>query len=630
MSIAGQLAKSSPLNPADVDLSLSALTENPIQTPQRWRNTGVAFGCCNDANLDSFVRHGDEFAAQFWGRIDNRTTLEGELGETKNEAGLLLRAYLRWGIDFLDRVVGEFCCALWDGRQGCLLLGRDIAGKRPLVYHDSAQRLHFSAEPRGLLALPSVPGTEVDENSLADWFAGQPIPKGHTFRQEIRRVPTGHIVTIDGKGARLHRYWRPEERPMLRLRRDEEYAEALLATLEEAVSCRLPPDGEVASTLSAGLDSPSVTALAARLLHQQGRRLIAFTAVPQAGFDASGRFPGRVWDEGPLAGSLARMYPNIDHVLVSNNAGPLLDALKRGISHAEAPPNNVMNTIWFHAMYETAQSRGVKTFLVGQAGNGSISYDGMLLLPMLLSKLRWLALGNELLRLRQAGLSWFGLADKTIGPVLPEPVHDAVRSIFGKQAYGLHDFGCFNPSFVHENRIHDRASQRGYKHSIFGMDSRQLRLRMLRRVDGGVFGANARRNYGFQTCDPTADKRVLELCLSIPEDQYLHDGEPRSLVRRALSGILPPELLANRRIGLQSADCGMTLAQQLPDLLAELDRLESSPLVQRYLDVPQMRRRLTQLADLDWISFRESGRFFQLARALSAGLFIHKIENGWA
>lgn len=630
MPIAGSFIKSGASRLSFVDHALAAPTASPGF--RRWHCGPVDLGACNDASLahTSPEQGKNNLAITVWGRIDNRTILARELPAfaslPDNDASLLLCAYRKWGIDFLDRVVGDFCCAIWDGSRDSLLLARDFAGRRPLVYHETSDALYFAAEPRALLSLPGFP-VEIDEDMLAEWLARLPRSHGKTFYRNIRQVPPGHALIVDRNGSRLHRYWQPEEQPRLHLRRDEEYAEALLAALEEAVSCRLPAEGAVACALSAGLDSPSVAALAARQLAKQGRRLTAITAVPQTGFDAAGRYPGRLCDEGALAASVARMYPNIDHVLIPNNSTPLLAAIENGIRTSNSPLLGANNVTWFDAMFEVAQNRDARAFLVGQAGNATISYHGMELLPSLLAQGRLLPLGWELLQLRRRGSSR-NLAMQTLGPFLPPLLHRAVRAAFGKESVdSVYDLGCINPRFARASGVEER--QHAFARSLAGnTDSGHVQRLMVQRLNSGIATAGTWRRHGFYPSDPTADKRVVELCLATPTEQYLRNGEPRSLVRRAMAGVLPPELLSNRRIGLQSADWAMAWTAQLPEMRTELDRLETSALVQRYLDLPRMRMMLDKLPGLDWGRNEARRDCFILARSFTAGAFIRWVESG--
>ena len=626
MAFAGSFIASGDNSPQEIGLALAELNRS-THAPQRRRANPIDFGCCNDASLYSC---GNQFAALFWGRLDNRAELSRQLVEAAgNDAVILLAAYLKWGADFLDRFIGEFSCALWDEREGRLLLGRDFIGQRPLVYHHSPHGLRFATEPRGLLAIPRV-SHEIDEEMLAEWFARQHFPQGKTFHKEIHCVPPGHILIADEKGTRLHRYWRPEQLPLLRLRSDEDYAEALLESLEEAVSCRLPAEGAVATTLSSGLDSPTVTALAARQLMKQGRKLIAFTAVPQADFSDAGSYPGSLCDESQLAASVARMYPNIEHVLIPNGTRPLFSAIEDGVRFSSGPQRPAANGTWFNAMLDESIRRNAKTLLVGDAGNFTSSYDGMRSLARLLSQGRLWALGREILLLRRAGFSWGGLGKRTIGPFLPRQMQSTIAGIFGKEmTASIFDFSCINPAFAQACGVEERFRRRGWtQNPAAKIDSRCQRLNMLGFIDKGVFNAGIWRQYGITPTDPTADKRVVELCLSIPDEQYLRNGEPRSLIRRAMSGILPNEILFNRRGGVQSADLVMTLMADLPAISDELDRLEASPLAHRYLDLPRMRKLLDDLIVIDRKGPDARLLYFGLIRSVEVGFFLRLTEEG--
>lgn len=623
MTIAGSFAKfGHPLPEARAFDALSVQLAHPLR---RWNSGQFCLAYSDEA---SFAAQGN-LTALFQGRLDNRNELARELDPITGDANLLLAAYLKWGLDFLDRFAGDFCCALWDGGRERLLLGRDAFGRMPLVYHDASDAFHFASVPQELFVLAGI-SREIDEETLAEWLAKQPRPQTKTFHKGINRVPPGHQLIVEIKGLHLHRYWRPEEKPLLRLRRDEDYAAALLESLEEAVSCRLPAEGTVACLLSAGLDSPTVTALAARQLMKQGRTLTAFTAVPQAGFNGAESYPGRLCDEGPLAARVARMYPNIEHILVPNNAHPLLTAITDGIGFTESPLLGGTNVTWCNAIQKEAQSRGAMVLLTGLAGNFTISYDGMLLLPSLLARGKLLSLGGELLRLRRSGTSWGSLGMNTIGPLLPFALREGIRRAMGKDAeFGPYEYSCINPSFALESGVDQRFKRHGFIADLAdSADGLALRLRMSRILDGGIAIAGMRRFYGYPNCDPTADKRLVELCLSIPEEQYLRNGEPRSLVRRAMRGMLPDEILSNRRRGMQSADWAMTLKAQLPDMHAEFERLEASPLANRYLDLPRMRKLLVALPDADWRQGLIRIHYDGLVRSLAAGIFIRTTEEG--
>jgi asparagine synthase (glutamine-hydrolysing) len=95
--------------------------------------------------------------------------------------------------------------------------------------------------------------------------------------------------------------------------------------------------------------------------------------------------------------------------------------------------------------------------------------------------------------------------------------------------------------------------------------------------------------YQVQERDPTADLRLVEFCLSIPEEQYSRDGVSRRLVREAMRERLPREVLSNPLRGLQAADWFERLVAARPRLEEELAGFERSPLVRNALDLERLR-----------------------------------------
>ena len=266
-------------------------------------------------------------------RLDNREDLATELdipaahAKTMCDAALVLAAFERWEDNCCDRLVGDYAFALWDQRAHRLVLARDIIGSRPLHYHRGEAFFAFASMPKGLHALADVPYAP-DEERVAEFLALLPEYGSSSFFRGVERVEPGHVVTVTRAGLHVRRYWNWQRRT-LALGSPGEYVEALRHHLDEAVRSRLRGvDGQVAAHLSAGLDSSAVATTAARLLAPSGGKVVAFTAVPRAGYD--GPVPKRrLGDEGLLAAATAAMYTNIEHVLVRSGARTPLDTLDR-------------------------------------------------------------------------------------------------------------------------------------------------------------------------------------------------------------------------------------------------------------------------------------------------------------
>jgi asparagine synthase (glutamine-hydrolysing) len=134
--------------------------------------------------------------------------------------------------------------------------------------------------------------------------------------------------------------------------------------------------------------------------------------------------------------------------------------------------------------------------------------------------------------------------------------------------------------------------------------------------------------FGVQTRNPTGDVRLVEFCLSLPEDQHRHDGVPRSLIQRAMKDFLPPDVLGNRRRGVQAADWLERAKADQARMLDELTRIEHSELASSALDLERIRELVQRLHETD---AGESGTVnlqAVLASAFMVGSFLRWFESG--
>ena len=221
-----------------------------------------------------------------WGdvRLDARRELRQEIAETADGADedttseeLLLRAWEKWGVASLEKVIGDFSFALWDAREETLWCARDFVGPRPFYYAHVGKTFCCSNTLEVLRLAPEISG-ELDEKFLGDFFLeGWNVEPSRTVYRDIHRLPAGHLLKFVGGSAEVRRFRKlPIEEP-IRLKRADDYVNAYLDVLGLAVKERLP-EGAAALYLSGGLDSGSVCAVAGQLAGKNGRkRLRAFT-----------------------------------------------------------------------------------------------------------------------------------------------------------------------------------------------------------------------------------------------------------------------------------------------------------------------------------------------------------------
>ena len=565
-------------------------------------------------------------------RLDNRQELCDELGIAAAESmrladsSILMKALERWEEDAVERLVGDFALAWWNRRRQRLVLARDFLGQRPLHYHSANGFFAFASMPKGLHALPEIPKGP-DRRKMADFLALIPDTGSETFFEAIEKVRPGHIVTVGPDGLSSCRYWEPR-RAELRLTSAADYEEALREQLDRAVAARMRgADGRIATHLSGGLDSSAVTATAARLMAGSGS-VVAFTAVPRDGY--SGGAPREtIPDEGPLAASVAALHPNIEHVRISSSLKSPLETLARDFYLYERPVLNPCNNVWSSAILDEAKRRGLGVLLTGQVGNAGLSYDGMAFLTQLLRRGRLLRLSKEAYALRRHGMRWGTLVAQTIGPFLPVQLWRAITRLRGAEN-ALHEYSAINPALTDTRRLAERAARQGLDFSYRPRsDPFEARTWVLRRTDPGNYNKGILGGWGIDVRDPTADRRLIEFCLSGPTEEYLAGGWTRSLARRALTDRLPAKLLTERRKGYQAVDWHEGLTAARHQIHQEIARMAGCEPAAEALDTEYLRRLVADWPSDNWHHPAVTRRYrLALMRGVSAGSFLRQASGG--
>ncbi len=218
--------------------------------------------------------HGGEgrFTISFNGEVYNFRELRVELealGHRFRSCGdteVVLHAFMQWGPPCVERFNGMFAFAVWDQVERRLFLARDRYGIKPLYYAAKGPLFLFGSEPKAILTHPASSG-QIDSTALLEYFTFQNIFTDRTLFEGIRLFPAGCWAWISEgvETARLepHRYWdfafdEPESPAS-----EEEYVEELDRLFRQAVQRQLVSDVEVGCYLSGGMDSGSITAIAA-------------------------------------------------------------------------------------------------------------------------------------------------------------------------------------------------------------------------------------------------------------------------------------------------------------------------------------------------------------------------------
>src|SRR5499427_890623 len=206
----------------------------------------------------------------FNGEIYNFPELRRELEArghrfyTHSDTEVIVHLYEESGADCVKKLRGMFTIALYDDRNGTLLLARDRLGKKPLHYALHEGRLYFGSEIKTVLAVrPEL--AEIDQEGLLQYFYFGYIPDPLTIFAKIHKLPAGHLAEFRDGEIKVRQYWDLPEYGTHPPLSEEACLEQLEIRLQEAVRIRLISDVPLGALLSGGVDSSIVVALMARV-----------------------------------------------------------------------------------------------------------------------------------------------------------------------------------------------------------------------------------------------------------------------------------------------------------------------------------------------------------------------------
>lgn len=499
-------------------------------------------------------------------RLDNRAELIRAIGwdDDASDTALVGAAHRRWGEGAPTRLLGDFAYAVWSPDDATLTLVRDTIGVRPLYLTRSPRFTAFASDPRALLAMPEV-SDDIDEVGIFNFFVPGLLLQDFqtTCYTAIKRMPPARalMITVDGR-ARHRTYWSLDPEREIRLGSPDAYREAFRERFEAAVARRLRCVDPVASTLSGGLDSSSISAVAARQLASAGRPpLQTFATVFPDSPEA---------DESEFSDAVAAAIHANHHRIDPGARSPLSDL--DAVLDATTEPFFAPNFFIPREVCSLASSRGSRVLLDGTDGDTTVGH-GLDFFPDKAMSHDWPAFAREakavtsrfksatyathdkivrahalpeLRRLARRGrfLALFE-AVQTLGRTLGISRARLLRSAFKRNRHrptAMEDLSHLDRGFV--TRVNGTQRLRELEaHMLETVGSRRAihwhaltagalpsSLALFDRI-GGRFQIEYRY--------PFCDRELIEFCLAMPIEQQLQAGWSRWVLRQALSGDLP-------------------------------------------------------------------------------------------
>lgn len=516
------------------------------------------------------------------GRLDNRNDLllllaDSLRGDTSN-AALAQAAYDRWGANGFVHLIGDWSIVLRDHINCAIVLASDFAGVRPLYYSVQPEGVFWSGRLQSVVDATGV--SELDEQYAGVFLSFGGCPNRTPYKG-IHSVPSGHAVSVSCNETKVCRFWALPSGDEIRYRDQNRYEEHLRMLFREAVSVRLQEKSPVLVELSGGLDSSSVASMANHLMRSSEARATRLTSVSY------------VWRNSLDEPFIREMesFCGIEGVHISADDKPVIAENQVGdaMPEAFAPLRCSVAAI--------ADALGATTILTGQNGDLVMGnwFDDSL---QIAASLRRLQLGpacmealdwSKVVRLPVHRLLWrAGLA--ALPPAL-------ISAAFYTAPDGSYAVENTQTSLVASSTVLSEAGtlfldtwmqappeRRKHFHAL----SRMLELRALQ-------SPQALQHLDYT--HPFAHRPLVEFLMAVPADVLCRPGEPRRLMRSALSNLWPSKLRKRRSKGL----FGVPWHEALRPLARALLKAKQLCLVERGLvDRASVLVRLEQLcAGLD-------------------------------
>lgn len=495
------------------------------------------------------------------GRLDNRAELIDAMTAlpyaVPTDISIVAAAYENWGSACLKWLIGDWALSIWNPNDRSLMLAKDPIGVRHLYYSFNTRSVVWSTILDPLIRFAPHP-LVLNGEYIAGWLSS--LPAAHlTPFLGIRAVPASSLVVISPEKQTTRRYWDFDASKQIRYTAEAQYEEHFRAVFAESVRARLRSDSPIMAELSGGLDSSSIVCMADTLIDTgvaETRRLDTLSY-----YDDSE--PN--WDERPYFAKVEEKRGRTGcHIDVGS---PDPSTFHVHSNQFAATPGGLKQSSDAARQFSAyMRSQGNRVLLSGIGGDevmGGVPTPT----PELANLLANAEFGKLASQLGTWALSkrkpWFHLLSETICEFLPSAF--IANSPYEQSAAWL------SADFAKRHRI----ALGGYRTRLRLLGPRpsfQINLSTLEALRRQLACSALPSELLYEKRYPYLDRRLLEFIYAIPREQLVRPGQRRSLMRRALRGMVPDEILERKRKAFVSRQPLATLASNW----SEIDKLSGN------------------------------------------------------
>ena len=462
--------------------------------------------------------------------------------DSYSDTEVLLTAYMCWGVNCVEKLNGIFAFAVYDEKLEQVLLVRDQLGVKPFFYSIQGTTLIFGSEIKTVLAHPAVSPT-VDREGLTEIFGlGPAVRPGSAVFKEISELSPAHLAIINKKDIVIKEYWQlraTENHETL-----EEATEHLQHLLIDAIERQLVGDVPLCTFLSGGLDSSAISAIAARSYQKRNKVLTTYSLDYE---DNDKYFKASIYQptsDQYWALQMAEFIQS-NHRTYTIKHDELAYALKSAVLARDLPGMADIDSSLFLFCKEIRED-----FIVALSGECADEVFGgypWYTRPELrnLETFPW----SNFVRSRKQLLSP-EYASLPLEEMVQENYLDSLKLV---------------PQLGYESLERQRTRE------IFYLNMKWFMVNLLNRKDR-MSMANS-----LEVRVPFADYRLVEYAFNLPDDYLFYQGREKGLLRKALKGILPEDIIYRKKSPYPKTH-NPIYTQLVSDMLREVLQNKNAPL----------------------------------------------------
>jgi len=450
------------------------------------------------------------YNGELYNTLEIRRTLEncGYSFQTRNsDTEVLLTAYIEWGAACVHKFNGIFAFAIWDQEKEHLFMARDRVGVKPLFYINQGSKLIFASELKALLIHPEVEA-EIDEEGLAELLVmGPSRTPGLGVFKGIAELRPGHSLTRDQQGLQIKRYWSLQSFP---------HREDLAATschlrelFEDTVRRQLVADVPVCTLLSGGLDSSAITAIAAQAYRERGLpplKTFSVDYVEDDKYYQPNSFETSA--DAPWARRVSEFWGTEHHAVFIHNH-ELADALLPSLEANDLPGMTDIDSSLYLFCREIRKE--VVVALSGECADE------------ILGGYPWFKQKDV------DSFPWIRMLNERTSYLSPELVQKIKPEEYNRER--------FREALTEVPYLEGESPAEARVRELFYLNITRFMPTLLDRKDRMSMA------WGLEVRVPFSDHRLLEYIWNIPWAMKNHNGMSKGILRHALHGLLPDEVL---------------------------------------------------------------------------------------